>query len=287
MPLPRRPRSKQPHRDRPYADKSRGVRLQKILAEAGIDSRRHCEELIAEGRVTVNGTVVDSLPAWADPVADRVCVDGQPIRRPGRRGHEHFYILLNKPRNVVCTNSDPEGRKRAIDLIDHPARPRLFCVGRLDADSVGLLVLTNDGELANRLTHPRYGIHKTYEVTVKGALQKDDIERLQRGLFLAERRSARSPDAPAASRTEPVRIRLLGRDRDRTHLEIQLREGRNRQIRRMLARLGHDVKLLRRVRMGPLKLSGIASGRWRPLTSVEVAALRRAADRAARPTTGS
>jgi len=263
----------------PYQDKSRGPRLQKVLAEAGIDSRRHCEQLIEDGRVVVNGKCVRHLPAWVDPTEDRITVDGKPVARPRRsrtgRGEtksarsDSVYIMLNKPRNVVSTNRDPSGRKRAIDLVKPPGNPRLFCVGRLDADSTGLLLLTNDGEMTNRLTHPRYGVHKTYEVVIKGSLNAEAVAKLEEGIFLHDRRGG------VAKKTRAVRLALIKRDRDRTHVRMELREGRNRQIRRMMARLGHPVKRLTRVKLGPLKLTGLPSGHWRPLNVGEVRALRR------------
>ncbi|MBL1218052.1 MAG: rRNA pseudouridine synthase [Planctomycetes bacterium] len=267
------------------------MRIQKVLAQAGIDSRRHCEELVEEGRVTVNGTVITSLPAWVDPEQDKIAVDGQMIRKQRLRAPSesasgssrsagktrsqvrarHVYIMLNKPRNVVTTNSDPSGRTKAVDLVQYPGQVRLFCVGRLDADSTGLLMLTNDGDLANKLTHPKYGIHKTYEVVVKGSLDEAGVAELQRGIFLHDRRTG------GASRTQSVRLSLIKRDRERTRLKMELREGRNRQIRRMMARLGYPVKRLIRIQLGPLRLTGLSIGNWRPLTTPEIRSLKRAA----------
>ena len=265
-PMPRR------RETRPFSDKSRGIRIQKALAEAGIDSRRHCEQLIDERRVSVNGTIIDSLPAWVDPASDRIEVDGHPIRkRKAEQADTHYYVMLNKPTNVVSTNSDPYERMRAIDLVTLPGKPRLFCVGRLDAESTGLLLLTNDGDLANHLTHPRYEVHKTYEVVVKGSLDAAGVAALQRGIVLHDRRRK------TAERTEPVRLKLIKRDRDRTHLLMEMREGRNRQIRRMMAALDHPVRHLKRVSLGPLRLSGVALGEWRMLRAAEVSALRKAA----------
>lgn len=252
-----------------YADSSRGKRLQKILAEAGVASRRASEELIEEGLVAINGEIVSSLPAWADPEQDRITVEDRPIKRSRR----NLYIMLFKPRGTVSTNSDPEGRTRAIDLVQHPDRPRLFPVGRLDAESSGLLLLTNDGEFANRLTHPRFGVHKGYEVMVSGRLEESEIARLERGIFLTGRNRG------SASRTQRSRLTIIKRDRDRTLLYMELREGRNRQIRRMLGQLGFPVKKLRRVRMGSLSLKGLAPGEWRELSAGELSSLRRAAYR--------
>ncbi|MCL4212188.1 MAG: rRNA pseudouridine synthase, partial [Phycisphaerales bacterium] len=227
------------------------------------------------GEVTVNRIPVTELPAWVDPEKDRIVVSGRPIRAR-RSGERLVYIMLFKPKGVICSNSAIEGKVRAIDLVNHPSRARLYPVGRLDVDSSGLLLLTNDGDLANRLTHPRYGVHKTYEVTVKGSLDAADVQRLQEGLVLYDRR------VKAATRTQGVGLKLLKRDRERTMLLMELREGRNRQIRRMMLELGHPVKKLRRISMGPLKLRGVSMGQWRELTAQEVAMLRTAAERGER-----
>ncbi len=250
-----------------FTDAGRGERLQKVLAAAGIASRRACETLIESGAVAINGEVITGLPAWVDPARDRITVHGRRVKQSQR----HLYVMLFKPRGVISTNADPQGRRRAIDLVDLPpaARARLYPVGRLDIDSSGLLLLTNDGELANRLTHPRYEIHKTYEVTVSGALDDDAVQRLEAGVFLSARRSGRG------SRTARSRLRLIKRARQRTLLRMELAEGRNRQIRRMLAKLGHPVTKLRRIELGPLKLKGLRVGEWRMLTAGEVGALKR------------
>jgi 23S rRNA pseudouridine2605 synthase len=254
----------------PFQDDRRGERIQKVLAASGVASRRDCEQMVSDGRVRVNGVTLDGLPAWVDPAQDRIEVDGRLLRRAER----HVYIMLFKPKGVVCTNEDPEGRRRAVDLIDHPLKARIFPVGRLDMDSSGLLLLTNDGELANRLTHPRFEVHKTYEVTVSGRLDDAAVKRLAEGVFLPER------DEPG-TRTGRSRLTLLGRDGTRTALLMELREGRNRQIRRMMLRLGHPVRRLRRVAMGPLRLKGLGVGAWRELTSAELRELREAAFRPA------
>ena len=243
------------------------VRLHKVLAEAGVASRRACERLIAEGAVEVNGVPVTTTPTWIDPARDRVAVNGTGVRLSPR----HIYVLLFKPRGVVCTSGDAEGRPRAIDLVDHPAGARLYPVGRLDVDSSGLLLLTNDGELANRMTHPRYNLPKIYEVTVSGDVSLDTVKRLEKGLFLGGRRSG------TASHTRGSSLKLVKRDRNRSRLVMELHEGRNRQIRRMMAQVGHPVRRLRRVGFGPIKLKGLRVGEWREPTSVELAALKRAA----------
>jgi pseudouridine synthase len=235
----------------PYQDDSRGPRIQKVLADAAVGSRRACEDAVAQGRVTVNGHRIDGLPAWVNPGEDDIRVDGRRIRAAQR----NVYVMLFKPRGVVTTNSDPEGRTRAIDLVEHPSKARLYPVGRLDLDASGLLLLTNDGELANRLTHPRFEMHQGYEVTVGGRVEDDAVERLSAELFPRGRAEA---GEAAAQRSG---LKLLKRDA-------------NRQVRRMLGTLGHPVKKLRRVRMGPLQLKGLQAGEWRELTSRELSQLR-------------
>jgi len=257
--------------DHAFTDASRGIRLQKVLAEAGIGSRRSCEVLIESGEVKVNGQIVDSLPAWVDPKRDQVSVRGKNIKR----NEPQVYVMLFKPRGVVCSNEDPSGRQRAIDLVKHPSRVRLYPVGRLDVESSGLLLLTNDGELANRITHPRYGIHKVYEITVSGSLDEPEVRKLERGIFLSDLRT--SHGRKQGRKTSQSRLHLLKQDRNRTRLRMELREGRNRQIRRMMSDVGHRVKKLRRIQMGPVKLKGLRPGQWRELLPQELQALRRAA----------
>jgi len=262
----RRSTRRRPVTSHEFTDPSRGPRLQKVLASAGVASRRRCEELIEEGVVKVNGHPVVALPAWVDPIADIITVRGRRIRTSS----PYVYVMLFKPRGVVCTNDDPESRTRAIDLVRHPSRVRLYPVGRLDLESSGMLLLTNDGELAERLTHPRHNIHKLYEVTVRGQLDEDDVRKLESGVFLAERR--RGP----GRKTSDSRLKILRRSRDRTRLLMELAEGRNRQIRRMMARVGYPVRKLRRVRIGPLKMTGLQPGQWRDLTPQEVDMLLKA-----------
>ncbi len=252
-----------------FTDATRGIRLHKAMADAGVASRRACERLIAEGVVAVNGIPVTTTPAWVDPDRDRITVAGQTVKKRSR----HVYVLLFKPRGVVCTSARDGDRKRAIDLVKHPSDIRLFPVGRLDMDSSGLLLMTNDGELANRLTHPRYDLPKVYEVTVRGSVDDAEVKRMERGLFLSDRKHLRG------DRTKPSRLTVIRRDRDRTRLRMELREGRNRQIRRMMALVGHPVKRLRRVQIGPLRLKGLRVGEWREPTGREIAALKRAAYR--------
>lgn len=231
-------------------------RLQKILAAAGVASRRECEQIILDGRVRVNGKPVLSLPVLVDPHRDRIVVDGKPLR-PERK----VYLLLHKPKGVHCTNYDPDGRPLAVDLLVG-VKERLFPVGRLDADSTGLLLMTNDGDLAERLAHPRYGVPKTYRVHVNGPVTPDEIARLRKGIWLAE------------GKTRVADARVIHRGREKSVLEITLQEGRNREVRRILAKLGHNARKLMRIRIGPLSLRGLPPGAFRPLTPEELRNLR-------------
>jgi 23S rRNA pseudouridine2605 synthase len=232
-------------------------RLQKILASAGIASRRKCEELILEGLVQVNGKVVDTLPAFADPDKDTIIAIGRRIRPQPK-----VYFLLNKPKGVICTNFDPQARPRAIDLV--LTRHRIFCVGRLDIDTTGLLILTNDSELANRLTHPRYGLTKTYIAEVKGKIEGTQADRLKQGVWLAEGRSSRTA------------IKILKRGPDRSLVEITITEGLNREVQRMFLKVGLPVKSLKRTRIGKITDRGLGIGHFRLLTHSEVAYLKKA-----------
>jgi len=235
-------------------------RLHKILAHAGIASRRACEEIITSGRVMIDGQVVTELGTKADPATQDIRLDGRRIKP-----EKPEYWLLNKPKGVVCTNLDPTGRTRPIDLMQPYSRARLFAVGRLDVESMGLLIMTNDGEFANLLTHPRYEVPKTYLATIQGRITGDDVHRLIGGIHLAE------------GRTRPAHVTVLKKGNTRSLLEITIREGRNRQIRRMLAQLRHAVRDLVRTRIGHIILRGIGPGRARPLDEHEVEYLRRLA----------
>ena len=232
-------------------------RLQKVLAAAGVASRRRCEELIRDGAVRVNRKVVDKLPAFVDPEKDIITVNDKKIHVARK-----VYFLLNKPKGVICTNLDPQGRKKAIDIVQ--MRERIFCVGRLDIDSTGLIILTNDSELANRLTHPRYGLAKTYVVSVKGEVGGERIEKLKRGIWLAEGKTGR------------VSVKILKRSHKESLIEVTIRQGLNRQVRRMLAKVGLPVKSLKRTRIGKLTDRGISLGKFRALTKAEVAYLKSA-----------
>lgn len=237
-----------------------GERLQKVLAAAGIGSRRQCEELIRTGRVEVDRRVVTELGVRVDPQRQEIRADGQVVRQPAR-----LHFAVHKPEGVVCTHRDPAGRPRVIDLVPAAENQRLFPVGRLDLHSEGLILLTNDGELANRLAHPRYGVEKTYRAVVAGSPPQEVIERLLRGVHLAE-------GVARASRIV-VKKRLT----HSTILEVTLREGKNREIRRIFARVGHKVLRLVRLSVGPVRLGKLRPGQWRKLTPQEVAALRKAA----------
>ncbi len=247
-------------------------RLQKILSTAGVASRRASEDLIRGGRVSVNGTIVTELGTKADPAQDDIRVDGHRIRVESRR----LYILLNKPRGYVTTRRDPQGRPTVLDLVKD-VREYVYPVGRLDYDSEGLLILTNDGDLAARLTHPRHEVERVYEARVRGVPDAHALERLTRGIVVAGRRTA-----PA--RVRLVRERQRGQDRVREQqstVEIALHEGRQRQVRRMFDAVGHPVVRLRRIRIGPIEDRSLQPGRSRPLTPQELDKLRRAARAAA------
>ncbi len=231
-----------------------GERLQKILAQAGLGSRRTCEDMIAQGRVRVNGEVA-TLGTRADAEADAIEVDGAVIGV--RQGLVHY--LLNKPAGVVATASDPQGRPTVVGLV--PPEPRVYPVGRLDADTEGLLLLTNDGELAHRLTHPSFGVDKEYLADVEGRPSRGAVRQLREGVEL--------DDGPTA----PAKVSLVG---DHT-LRITIHEGRNRQVRRMCEAVGHPVRRLVRVRIGSLSDRRLAPGEWRALTQAELRSLERSA----------
>jgi len=224
------------------------------LAAAGFGSRRQCEELVEAGRVMVDGEVA-KLGTTADPAASNILVDENPIR-PAK----HVYYAVNKPTGVVTTNRDPQGRPRVIDLV--PPTERVFPVGRLDLSSEGLILLTNDGDLAQHLAHPKFGVRKVYRVTVAGKVQGETMRKMREGIYIAE----------GMVRVEGAKI-IKARARV-TDMEIVLREGKNREIRRILARLGHKVQRLRRIAIGPLRLGDIPAGAYRSLSREEVVKLR-------------
>jgi 23S rRNA pseudouridine2605 synthase len=233
---------------------ARGERLQKVLARAGFGSRRSCEALIESGRVTVDGEPAD-LGRRVDIEHDRVAVDGIPVST--RAGL--VYYLLNKPHGVVTTASDPQGRPTVVELV--PVEPRVFPVGRLDADTEGLILLTNDGDLTHQLTHPRFGVEKEYLAVVEGRPSAAAVRRLREGVELDD------------GTTAPARVALVPPNT----LKLVIHEGRNRQVRRMCAAVGHPVVRLVRTRVGPIAERRLRPGDWRPLTQAEVRALAAAA----------
>ncbi len=230
-------------------------RLQKILSQAGVASRRAGEQLMRDGRVTVNGATVRELGTKADAARDDIRVDGRRIKVV----EHHRYLLLNKPRGYVTTRSDPQRRPTVIDLLGG-IRDYVYPVGRLDFDSEGLLLLTNDGELAARLTHPRHGVPRVYDVRVLGELDRHDVERLAKGVTIDGRRTA------------PAEVKAI----DPSRFQITIREGRNRQVRKMCDAIGHPVAALRRVAIGPIRDARLKAGQWRDLTDDEIKRLRRA-----------
>lgn len=234
-------------------------RLQKVLARAGIASRRKCEELIAAGRVKVNGEIISTLGSKVDPERDFIEVDGKPIVLP----RKHIYLILNKPVGYVCTVHDPQGRPTIMDLI--PLNRRLYPVGRLDMDSEGLVLLTDDGDLTQRLTHPSQEHKKEYLVLVEGHPEPHNLQRLREGVALDD------------GFTWPADVTVLGQEPEGTWLHFIIHEGRKRQLRRMCQAVGHPVRRLIRVRIGPLRLGELPVGQYRPLTEEECTLLRIAA----------
>ncbi|MBC8077789.1 MAG: rRNA pseudouridine synthase, partial [Chloroflexales bacterium] len=231
-------------------------RLQKVLASAGVASRRDCEELITSGRVTVNGRVMQELGARVDPEADEIAVDGKLIGQPAAR----TYVMLNKPVGVVSTADDPQGRPTVVEMIDVPAR--LFPVGRLDADSEGLLLLTDDGELTHRLTHPSFEVEKEYRALLNEVPDADALRQWREGVLLE------------GEHTAPAWVEVLEPGEGGTWVRVVLREGRKRQIREVARLLGAEVLRLMRVREGALTLGDLEAGQWRPLTAEEVRSLQ-------------
>ena len=233
------------------------MRLQKYIASCGVASRRNAEKMIVEGRVAVNGQIIRELGTQIDQSRDTVQVDGETVC-PETEKH---YLAYNKPIGEVTTTHDPEGRATVMDRFrDYPVR--LFPIGRLDYDSEGLLLLTNDGELMNRLLHPRYEIRKSYLTKVSNYVTEEKISLLRKGIMIDGRI------------TSPAEIRLIRHDAFSTELLITIHEGRNRQVRKMIAAIGHQVVHLKRVRFGPVQLGDLPSGMWRKLTEAEIQKLR-------------
>jgi len=238
------------------------IRLQKALAEAGFSSRREAEDIISEGRVVLNGKPVTQQGIKIDPLRDQVSVDGKPIRLFAPGDQLKVYFVLNKPGNVLTTTKDDRGRQTVIDLIRGLEDTRVFPVGRLDYDAEGALLLTNDGELANRLTHPRFHIPKTYMAKVKGVPAEDKLDKLRKGIYLE--------DGP----TQPAHIDVLNQVKKNTWVEIIMTEGRNRQVKRMFWRIKHPVIKLVRTHFANLSIDGLKPGQFRDLTKKELAQLR-------------
>ncbi len=244
-------------------------RIQKLLAQAGYGSRRACEEYLTEHRVTVNGKVVE-LGAKADPIRDVIKLDGKRVHFESKR----IYLALNKPIGVVTTNADEFGRRTVRELI--PIEGHLFPVGRLDADSEGLVLLTNDGDLANALTHPRYEHEKEYRVLVEGEPSASTLTAWRRGVLLEDQMTA------------PAKVDVIDAGRGQTWLRVIMHEGRKRQIREVAGMLGHRVKYLQRVRIGPIRLTNLKVGEWRHLSASEVKLLQGLIEpRAKKPTTNT
>ncbi|HEV8394451.1 MAG TPA: pseudouridine synthase [Vicinamibacterales bacterium] len=265
-------------------------RLQKILSQAGVASRRAAERLMAEGRVTLNGKTVLEMGTKADADTDDIRVDGRRLHAPERKR----YILLNKPAGVVSTRSDPQRRRTVIDLLAG-VREYVYPVGRLDYETEGLLILTNDGDLAARLTHPRHGVERSYQARVAGIPDADALRQLREGIPLDGRRTlpaeatllnARQAGPGTSGTSKDVPLRKQPRERPQSReregvLQLTIREGRNRQVRRMLEAVGHPVRELTRTRIGPLTDRRLKPGMWRDLTPDEVRTLQALANRPA------
>jgi len=231
------------------------VRLQKFLAEAGVASRRASEDIILQARVMVNGKVVREVGSKVDPAKDQIMVDGKLVRTKRK-----IYVALHKPVGCVCSRKDERGRHTVYELLP-PDWSNVQSVGRLDYDTEGLLLLTNDGELSLRLTHPRYGVKKLYEVTVEGRVEPDQVEAMSRGVR----------DEGEWLRAQ--RVRISSATKSRSVIELELTEGKNREVRRMCAAVGLNVERLVRTQVGKIKLGELRSGRWRTLTDSEIKTL--------------
>jgi 23S rRNA pseudouridine2605 synthase len=247
-------------------------RLQKVLAEAGVASRRKSEEMIRAGRVEVNGQIVTDMGVKVDPKQDAIKVDGRPIRQ-----EKKVYVLFNKPKGVITSASDPEGRKTVASFFTN-IRERIYPVGRLDYDTEGLLLLTNDGEFAHLLTHPKHHVPRTYLATVKGVPHGTKLDKLRSGIELED-----GMTSPAEAEYYDIDL-----DKNEAVIQVTIYEGRNRQVRRMFEAIGHPVQKLKRIKFGPILLAGLPRGKYRHLTAEEIKELRAAALEAGkRPNSGS
>ncbi|MFR1564946.1 MAG: pseudouridine synthase [Christensenellales bacterium] len=236
------------------------MRINKFLAECGIASRRNCEALVLEGRVKVNGKRTDRLATDVDPDTDLVSVDDKPVKPIGR----HLYIMLNKPKGYVCTTSDEFGRRTVMDFLEgkYPGK-RIFPVGRLDYDTEGLLLMTTDGDLANRLMHPRNEIPKTYVARIEGEISEAELNKLRSGVELD------------GVKTKKCKVRLVGFEENMSRVEVVITEGRNRQVRRMFETINRDVVFLKRTAIGEIKLGGLYRGNFRELKESETEYLKK------------
>ena len=257
-----------PHRKAGFVnmeqEQNSGERLARFLAHAGITSRRHAEALIAAGHVQVNGVIVTTQGTRINPDTDTVFVDGKPVHSTSK----HVYLLLHKPAGYVTTSHDPQGRPTVLDLLPAELRAlRVYPVGRLDIDSSGLLLLTNDGNFALHLTHPRYSMQKHYQALVQGCPSESSLAELRSGVTIAE-------DKGRNHKTTPAQVSLLRRVGTDNWLSLTIHEGRKRQVRRMLAAVGHPVLELSRVGLGSLEIGNLPVGKWRHLTSKELKSLQ-------------
>ncbi len=231
------------------------MRLNKFLSNSGIASRRKCDDIIKEGRVFVNGKQVDELGVQVNPKKDKVTIDGKRVNLPS----SFVYIKLNKPKGYACTASDEKGRKTIYELID--SDERLFSIGRLDYDTEGLIILTNDGEFANKVAHPRYHTEKEYRVTAEGEIKESELAVMRKGVVID------------GERLPSARVEKLSFENGFTKLSVVIDEGQNRQVRRMFEAIGHQIKLLKRVRIGAVRLGGLSRGQYKDLTEEELNSL--------------
>lgn len=267
------------HDDADPIEARQRVRLQRVLADAGVAARRHAEGLIEQGRVTVNGQVIQELPCFVDPHFDRIHVDGRPIPKPAR----HVYVMFHKPERVLVTDADEPGmdRKTLRDFVRHPAAPRLFAIGRLDYQTTGVVLMTNDGDLANRVSHPRANLAKTYHVVVKGAPTPQNMKVFSRAASAGDRAKSRDDTRSqmklrSRPRT-PLEVRVITSDNAKSLLEVTTRDERNLDIRGACLAAGLPVKKITRVSYGSIRLTALPLGNWRELTRSEINALKKAA----------
>lgn len=228
------------------------LRLNKFLSGSGVASRRKCDEIIASGKVTVNGKVVTEIGSQINEKKDKVMVEGKAVCLPS----SFVYIKLNKPKGYACTASDEKGRKTIYDLVD--CEERLFSIGRLDYNTEGLIILTNDGDFANKVSHPRYDVEKEYRVTIEGKIKESELAVLRKGVVVD------------GQKMPPAKVKLLSQDENVSKISVVINEGQNRQVRRMFEAIGREIKLLKRVRIGSVRLGGLSRGQWRDLTEDEL-----------------